>query len=357
MALRSIEITLPEGKKEQIEELLSERKEALDIRMQHIIGVWKHPVRGVMYNRLSEDQILVKILVFAEESENLLKCLQEKFSDEEGFRINIIPVEASLPVEEMEAKSSSDVADVTEDKENKSFRLSREELYEDISTATKLTRVYVVLVILSAIVAAIGLWNNSVAIIIGAMVIAPLLGPNVALSLAAALGDINLARNALKTNVVGLAIAAAFSIAMGYVLVVDPTIPEIESRTVVGLDAVLLALVSGCAGTLAFTSGAPATLIGVAVAVALLPPLVTSGLLLGSGYTTLAYGAFLLFLVNIVSINLAGVGTFLVQGISPRDRPGDRWSKQHLAFTALVIIGLLAILSITVLHLWESWIG
>ena len=214
-----------------------------------------------------------------------------------------------------------------------------------------------VLVILSAIVAAIGLWNNSVAIIIGAMVIAPLLGPNVALSLAAALGDINLAKNALKTNVVGLAIAAALSIAMGYFLAVDPTIPEIESRTAVDLDEVLLALVSGCAGTLAFTSGAPATLIGVAVAVALLPPLVTSGLLLGAGYTTLAYGAFLLFLVNIASINLAGVGTFLVQGISPRDKPGDRWSKQHLVFTALVIISLLAILSVTILHLWESWIG
>jgi len=356
MALRSIEITIPEGKKEQIEELLSERKEALDVRMQHIIGVWKHPVRGVMYSRLSEEQILVKILVFAEESEGLLKSLQEKFSDEEGFRINIIPVEASLPVEEMAAKST-DAADLSGDKENKSFRLSREELYEDISTATKLTRVYVVLVILSAIVAAIGLWNNSVAIIIGAMVIAPLLGPNVALSLAAALGDINLARNALKTNVVGLAIAAALSIAMGYFLAVDPTIPEIESRTAVGLDEVLLALVSGCAGTLAFTSGAPATLIGVAVAVALLPPLVTSGLLLGAGYTTLAYGAFLLFLVNIASINLAGVGTFLVQGISPRDKPGDRWSKQHLAFTALVIISLLAILSVTILHLWENWIG
>jgi len=46
MALRSIEITIPEGKKEQIEELLSERKEALDVRMQHIIGVWKHPPPG-----------------------------------------------------------------------------------------------------------------------------------------------------------------------------------------------------------------------------------------------------------------------------------------------------------------------
>lgn len=357
MALRSIEMTLPvEGKKE-IEELLSERKEVLDVRMHHIMGVWKHPVQGMMYSQLSEEQILVKILVFAEESENLLKLLQERFSDAKGFRINIIPVEASLPVKVMEEESNAEDFHISEEKEKGSFRLSREELYEDIADATKLNRVYVVLVILSAIVAAIGLWNNSVAIIIGAMVIAPLLGPNLALSLAAALGDITLAKNALKTNLVGLAIAAAISIVLGYFLVVDPTIPELESRTVVGIDMVILALVSGSAGTIAFTSGAPTTLIGVAVAVALLPPLVTAGLLLGSGYISLAYGAFLLFLVNIVSINLAGVATFLMQGISPQDWPGDKWSRKHIVFTVLVLISLLIILSITILQLWGDWFG
>ena len=136
------------------------------------MGVWKHPVQGMMYSQLSEEQILVKILVFAEKSENLLKLLQERFSDVKGFRINIIPVEASLPVKVMEEESNAEDFHISKEKEKGSFRLSREELYEDIADATKLNRVYVVLVILSAIVAAIGLWNNSVAIIIGAMVIA-----------------------------------------------------------------------------------------------------------------------------------------------------------------------------------------
>ncbi len=355
MALRSIEITLPEEKKDAIEKLLSDRKEVLDVRLLHVTGTWKHPVRGVMYGSFTESQILVKILTFAEESEGLLDVLQEKFSKEEGFRINIIPVEASLPIKEIEDKSSTETAETAESQETKSSRLSKEELYADIATVASLTNVYVVLVVLSSIVAAIGILGNNVAVIIGAMVIAPLLGPNVALSLAATLGDISLARNALRTNLVGLVIAATVSILIGFFLHVNPHIPELESRTRVGLDEVVLALVSGCAGALAFTSGAPSALIGVAVAVALLPPLVSFGLLLGSGYISLAYGAMLLFLVNIASINLAGVVTFLVQGIFPKNLFEAEAARRSIIVSALVLILFLTVLSITVFYLL-GWI-
>lgn len=349
MALRSIEIILPEKKREAIEELLSERKDVFDVRMQPITGIWKHQVRGIRYGSFSERQLLVKILTFAEESQSLLDTLQEKFSNEEGFRINIIPVEASLPINETAVNSSIKTAEHIEGQETKSARLSWEELYSDIIVASRLTKVYVVLVALSSILAAIGILDNNVAVIIGAMVIAPLLGPNLALSLAIIIGDISLARNALRTNFVGLIIAAAFSIVIGFFLHVDPHIPELESRTSVGLGEVVLALVSGSAGALAFTSGAPATLIGVAVAVALLPPLVSFGLLLGSGYTTFALGALLLFLVNIISINLAGVITFLAQGIFPKTWFEARAARKYIIFSVIVLILMLAILSIAIL--------
>ena len=195
MALRSIEIILPEGKKEAIEELLSERKDVFDVRMQPITGIWKHPVRGIRYGSLSESQILVKILTFAEESQALLDTLQEKFSNEEGFRINIIPVEASIPKKDTTENSSIKTEEHIEGQETKSTRLSWEELYSDIIVASKLNKVYVVLVALSSILAAIGILDNNVAVIIGAMVIAPLLGPNLALSLATIIGDLSLARN------------------------------------------------------------------------------------------------------------------------------------------------------------------
>jgi len=107
-------------------------------------------------------------------------------------------------------------------------------------------------------------------------------------------------------------------VCLGYVYDISPEIHEIATRTQIGLSYFFLALASGCAGVLAFTTGVSSALIGVMVAVALLPPLTVFGLLLGSGHVSEAFGALLLFCVNIICINLAGVITFLSQGVSPR---------------------------------------
>jgi uncharacterized hydrophobic protein (TIGR00341 family) len=344
MALRSIEIILPEKNKDAIEKLLSERKEVLDARVQPITGTWRHPIQGIWYGSFSENQILIKILALAEKSEDLLDLLQERFSKETGFRITVAPVEATLPRIESPSNSKTSTSEEVESKKADDERISREELYADIEATTRLTKVFVVMVALSSIVAAIGILKNNVAVIIGAMVIAPLLGPNVALSLATTLGDVSLANRAIKTNFVGLFIAICVSVAIGFFSLVDPTIPELLSRTKVGLDEVVLALVSGCAGALAFTSGISASLIGVAVAVALLPPLVTFGLLLGSGHFYLAIGAMLLFLVNFVSINLAGVATFLAQGIFPKTWLEAKKARRAIIISMFIWILLLAIL-------------
>jgi uncharacterized hydrophobic protein (TIGR00341 family) len=149
------------------------------------------------------------------------------------------------------------------------------------------------------------------------MVIAPLLGPNVALSFATTIGDGALGRNALKTNIVGIGIAFAVSLLIGYLLAIDPETSEIARRTVVSYADILLALASGIAAALSVTSGVPAVLIGVMVSVALMPPLVVFGLLMGSGNFFLSLSALELVAVNMICINLAGVVTFLVQGLRP----------------------------------------
>ena len=172
--------------------------------------------------------------------------------------------------------------------------------------------------ILSTIVVAIGLQTNNVAVIIGAMVIAPFLGPNVALALSTCLADRKLGENALKTLSGGIFIVIFLSLCLGYFFETDVYIPEISSRTQVHLLDIVLALASGCAGVLAFTTGASSAVIGVMVAVALLPPLTVCGLLLGAGNYHDSMGALLLFFTNIICINLAGVATFLGQGVSPR---------------------------------------
>ena len=205
------------------------------------------------------------------------------------------------------------------------------------------------MIILSSIVAAIGVLNNNVAVIIGAMVIAPMLTPNVSLSLATALGDLPMAKSALKTIFLGISIAIVLSVALGFLLPVDPSLQEISSRTSLGLMGIVLALASGAAGALSFTSAIPAVLIGVAVAVALMPPLVVFGLLLGAGYYSLALGAFFLFLANLISVNLAGVAIFLAQGIEPR----TWWdAKKAKKATVLAIVGWALLLAILIVILF-----
>lgn len=104
----------------------------------------------------------------------------------------------------------------------------------------------------------------------------------------------------------------------------------------VGMGDIAVALASGAAGALAFMTGVSATLIGVMVAVALLPPLVAFGLLLGGGYPGLAVGALSLFRMNLICVNLAGVPTFLVQGI----RPTTWWEKDRASKAMRIAIGL-----------------
>jgi uncharacterized hydrophobic protein (TIGR00341 family) len=324
MALRLIEIVLPYENSESVQGLLKE---------QQFLSVW--------YEKLSEEQTLVKILLLAEKTQEVLDILEKNFSMINGFRIIILPVEASIPRPREEKTSKEEEEPEPEQPpDTRVIRISREELYADIIDTTKLTKIYVSMVLLSAIVAAFGLLGNNVAVIIGAMVIAPMLGPNVALSLATTLGDVTLARIALKANAVGILIAFILSVFIGFIFSVNPDIPEIASRTKVGLDAIFIALASGSAGVLAFTTGVSTILIGVMVAVALLPPLVAFGLLFGSGHESPAFGALLLFLVNIICINLSGVVTFLAQGI----RPKTWWETEKAKKATLIAIAMWIIL-------------
>lgn len=252
-------------------------------------------------------------LMEADKVEGLVDAIRSRFGD--GIRIVIMAVEATLPRIETAAVVTPTV-ELEAPKPKGRNRVSREELYEDVGERIRLDPVFFALAIASAVVACIGLATDDTVALIGAMVIAPLLGPNVGLSLATTLGDLDLGRRALKAG--GAGIAASFAVAFLYGwLIGAPDSIAIQERIAPGLFAVALALASGVAGGLAFTTGVPASLIGVMVAVALLPPLATGGMLLGAGETERSTGAFILLGVNLVAVNLAGVATFLAQGIRP----------------------------------------
>ena len=200
---------------------------------------------------LDDGKVLVSLLVERDQTERLLDDLQNRFSDVDGFRVLLLPVEATLP-RPVEAEPEE-----TQKEQKSPERISREELYNDVVESARISRVFVAQVVLATLVASVGLLRGDTAIIIGAMAIAPLLGPNVSLCLATALGDVELATRSLKTNFLGLAVALAVTLVIGFVLPVDVTVEAIRDRTKVSGADIVLALASGCAGVLALQAARP----------------------------------------------------------------------------------------------------
>lgn len=292
-----------------------------------IIDMW--------HEKILEKKYLTRILLPMEKSEEVINKLQKHFSKYEDFRIIILPVEASIPLPEIQEKE-----------EGEEERISIEEIYQDLIEVARITKTYIVLVILASIVASIGILYNDVAVIIGSMVIAPLLSPNMALSLATTLADYNLAKRSVLTSFVGYAIAFITGIIFGMAMK-NVYFPQILSR--LNMMYILLAFSAGIAGSLSMTKGIAQALVGVMVAVALLPPIVASGLLLGSMNWEHALASFLLFSVNVVCINLAGVLTFIIQGISPRTWWKKKKAKKTVWEAVLIWLFLLTLLIMMIL--------
>lgn len=294
MALRLVDVYLPMGYTD-----LPDMAEKVEV-----LGCWR--------DSLADGRLVLHVLLETGDTEAFLTWLDEQIGLEEDYRILLMPVEAVVP----RPVASGDPPDEAKTSSRLS-RISREELYQDITASISVTKVFHTFVVLSTVVAAGGLLRDNVAVVIGAMVIAPLMGPNIALALGTTLGDADLLKRALRINIEGVLLALALAVGIGLLFPVYPGTPEVFARTQVSLGDVALALAAGVAGALSFTRGISSALVGVMVAVALLPPVVALGMLAGAGEWRYAYGAALLLATNVVCVNLAGVVTFWAQGIRP----------------------------------------
>jgi uncharacterized hydrophobic protein (TIGR00341 family) len=280
---------------------------------------------------------VVRAVLGAERSGVALDALHQRIADRGGLFVLVEPLDAVLP--RPHATNSGNRRESL----HTAAAVSREEVYASIADGAKLHRNYLFLVILAAIVAAVGLSHDNTAAVIGAMVVAPLLGPNMAIALGLVLGDLPLVRRALVTASAGFTLTLVFAMLLGFLIGVDPTTPELASRTHVGIWDLVLALAAGCAGALAFTTGAPTYLTGVMVAVALLPPTVASGMLVSAGAFEGAGSALLLALGNITAVTLAAILTFVGRGMSPRnwwlaDRARSSTHRGIVIFVVLLTI-------------------
>jgi len=278
----------------------------------------------------------VRLLVTPEKLQETLDALQAVLGNSESAKWFLMSVEAALPRPKEKNPKENDKTD--------SVTASREELYNSVEKSARLDSNFLLLVFLSTIVVAIGLLEDNVAVVIGAMVIAPLLGPNIALALGTALGDTSLMWKSLKTTLAGLVLALGLSFLIGVLWPLNFESRELLARTDAGLDSAALAFASCAAAVLSLTTGLPSVLVGVMVAVALLPPTSTVGLMLGAGKWDLATGASLLLAVNVVCVNLAAKVSFLFRGIKPRT-----WLEKQKARQSMAIYIILWILSLAVL--------
>ncbi len=328
MSLRLMLAFVPDRPQSELEDLLKDR---------NILGIWR--------DTATADRLTIQLLLPAEQTEAVMDDLEQAFGGEAGFCVVLLPVEAVLPRSKSDADETDGEGQSEEEEAAETGRVSREELYNNIGESLGVNRVFLAMTMLSTVVAAVGLLRNDVAVIIGAMVIAPLLGPNVGMSLAVTLGDVALLRKALITNAIGVTVALLISIVVGVALHVDAEVPAIAQRSVVHGGDLLLALAAGSAGTFAFTRGLTGAVIGVMVAVALMPPLVTFGMLLGSGHYRAATGALLLVVANVVCVNLAGVATFAAQGVRPRTWWEGERARRDTRLAVLIWLVLLVVLA------------
>ncbi|UCH81473.1 MAG: TIGR00341 family protein [Nitrospiraceae bacterium] len=324
MALRFIEIYHQKGKADDIDFLLKDLP---------ILDTWH-------FHLAENNESVTKVLLKTVNTETVLDTLQSFFSEDKTLRFVLLPVEATIP-----RPSEPDIEEKKEVQKSPQ-RISVEELYQKLFAVSSINQKYIVMVVIASFVAAIGLLKNDAAVIIGSMVIAPLLSPNMALSLATTLADFRLAKNSIVTNIIGLVLGLLIGIFLGVVMNVDPNIPQIASRSDVSYFYLFLALAAGVAGAYSITTGVAEALVGVMVAVALLPPLVAAGLLFGGGFWINGAEAFLLCLVNVVCINLSGVVTFLLQGIQPNEWWKAEQAKRAVKAAVSVWIALLCILAV-----------
>ena len=166
----------------------------------------------------------------------------------------------------------------------------------------QVTKSYMLMCGLSAGIAALGLLQSSTAVVIGAMLISPLMGPIASLGFGFASFDGHQIRNSIKVIAMGAAIGIMTGVLLTWLSPIRNATPEIIARTEPTLLDLAVAVFSGIAGAYATVQQKGATAIGVAIATALMPPLATVGYGLGVANMTFAMGAFLLFLTNLAAI-------------------------------------------------------
>jgi len=211
---------------------------------------------------------------------------------------------------------------------------SYQELFASLREEARASSTFITLMVLSTVLATVGLFLNSSSVVIGAMLLAPLMQPIVAYAMGLLRFDMDLFWHGLRSVAIGILLVLVTSMSLAYLLPFKTVTPEIAGRLHPTLLDLIVAIVSGIAAAYAKNNAKiVGSLAGVSIAVALVPPISTSGIGLGWGEWSVFQNAFLLFLTNFAGIVFAAATTFMVLGFSPVKR-----AKNGLFLSSLIVL-------------------
>ncbi|EFW94195.1 hypothetical protein ZOD2009_00135 [Haladaptatus paucihalophilus DX253] len=335
--MRLVQVLIPKGDRADILEALDE--EGIDY------AVWEETGRGKF-------EALVSFPVPDSGVEPVLDSLYAAGVKESSYTI-VVPTETVVSERIKSLKNRY-----------QGHRISRDELIARAEDLAPASSTFFIFLVVSTLIATTGLLLNSAATIIGAMVIAPLMGPAISASVGAVLADSDMTSRGVRLQVTGLLAAVATAAILGLLLketvflppVDIRTIPQVLERTSPNFLSLFLALGSGVAGAVSVIRGAGSSLVGVAIAVALIPPAATAGLGLAWGHPGVILTAGVLVLVNLLAINLSALILLWLAGYRPeKGKHAIRAQRAVRIRIATVLSGLVLLSIVLSVVTWASF--
>ncbi len=332
MCVRLVQVTVPAGKRETVLAALDD--EGVDY-------VVSDETSGREYTAV------VSVPLPTAGVEPVLEAMREAGVERDAYTV-------VLAAEAVESERFDRLVERYEEERDEE-RIAREELRARAQDLAPSLRGFVLMTVVSSLVATAGLLLNSPATVVGSMVIAPLIGPAMAVGVGTVLDEDDLTRRGVRLQAVGLVLtvvaAGLFAAVVRFGGIVPPgldivAVDEIGERIAPDVLTLPIALGAGVAGAHSLRSGVSTALVGVMIAVALVPPAAVVGIGIAWGLPAVALGATVLVSVNVLSINLAVLATLWYSGYRP-DRlfrtDEARTATLYRIATLAVAIGLLAV--------------
>ncbi|CAI48380.1 DUF389 family protein [Natronomonas pharaonis DSM 2160] len=302
--MRLVQVTIPAGKREAVLRVLDE--EGIDY-------VVTDETSGREYTAVAYFPLPTSAV------EPILEQLRDVGLEREAYTVVV-------SAETVVSKRFDDLKDSYAEKEESEERIARQEIEARAEELAASIPTYVVMTIVSAVIATAGLLLDSPATVVGSMVIAPLIGPAMTTAVGSVIDDAELFQRGVSLQVVGivLAVAAAtvFAVFVQVMNLVPPgldplSLAEVEERLSPNFLSLAVAIGAGIAGAVSLMTGISAALVGVMIAVALIPPAATVGIGIAYSDPALAVGSAVLVAVNMLSINLASLIVLWYAGYRP----------------------------------------